>query len=53
MKIHNFFPLSIFIDQINLNQKDKDIIVNEIIFLAKESNLLEYLTPHYSNWKQL
>ena len=37
MKIHNFFPLSIFIDQINLNQQEKDIMINEIMDMEKNS----------------
>ena len=33
--------------------KNRISISGDVIFLAKESNLLEYLTPHFSNWKKL
>ena len=82
MKIHNFFPLSIFQDQIQMSIDEKNNLINEIrkmkdlsknshgtdqtlnnnerisisgdvIFLAKNSNLLEHLTPSFDNWKKL
>ena len=82
MKIHNFFPLSIFQDQIQMSIDEKNNLINEIrkmkdlsktphgtdqalnnnerisisgdvIFLGKNSNLLEHLTPSFDNWKKL
>ena len=35
------------------NNSNRISISGDIIFLAKESNLLEYLTPNFNNWKKL
>ena len=31
MKIHNFFPLSIFLDQINISTEEKNVLIEEIM----------------------
>ncbi len=37
MKIHNFFPLSIFLDQIDLSKEEKKILIKEVIEMEKKS----------------
>ena len=37
MKIHNFFPLSIFLDQINLSSEEKNVLIEEIMKMEKNS----------------
>ena len=39
--------------QIKLNNKERISISGDVIFLAKNSNLLEHLTPSFDNWKKL
>ena len=37
MKIHNFFPLSIFLDQVDLSKEEKKILIKEVIEMEKKS----------------
>ena len=37
MKIHNFFPLSIFLDQIDLHKEEKNILIEEVMKMEKNS----------------
>ena len=36
-----------------LNNNERISISGDVIFLAKDSNLLEHLTPSFNNWKKL
>ena len=36
-----------------LNNNERISISGDVIFLAKDSNLLEHLTPNFNNWKKL
>ena len=36
-----------------LNNNERISISGDVIFLAKDSNLLEHLTPSFKNWKKL
>ncbi len=42
MKIHNFFPLSIFQDKINLDKGEKNILINKIKDMKNNSKNSKY-----------
>ena len=35
------------------NNNERISISGDVIFLAKDSNLLEHLTPSFDNWKKI
>ena len=39
-------------DQIETNN-ERISISGDVIFLAKNTNIIEHLTPHFENWKKL
>ena len=42
MKVHNFFPLSILQDQINLTDEEKTILINDIRVMEQNSQNSNY-----------